>query len=68
MNSFFALSSGRMGDKRWASVSVLAESWLARPTKVRRSVRLVRVGNLEITSVMYLSMEYPVIIVEIRQR
>ena len=59
MNSFFVLSSGRMGAKRCASVSVLAESWLARPTNERRSVRLVGVGKLEIASVMDLLMEYP---------
>ena len=40
-------------------MSVLAESSLARPTKARRSVRLVGAGKLEIASVMDLLMEYP---------
>ena len=52
MNSFLVLSSGCIGAKRWASVSVLAESWLARPTNERRSVRLVGVGKLEIADVV----------------
>ena len=59
MNSFFVLSSGCMSAKRWASVSVLTESWLARLTNEWRLVRLVGVGKLEIASVMDLSMEYP---------
>ena len=45
MNSFFVLRSRGMGAKRWASMSVLAESWLARPTKARRSMRLVGPEN-----------------------
>ena len=35
-----------------ASAAVLADSWLARLTKDRRSVRLVGVGNLAIASVI----------------
>ena len=54
-NSFFVLSSGRKGAIRSARVAVLAESWLARPQKARRSVRLAGVGKLEIASVIDLS-------------
>ena len=43
MNSFFVLSSGYMGAKKCASVSVLAERWLARLTKTQRYVWLVGV-------------------------
>ena len=54
-HSFFVLSSGCKGVNRWARVVVLAESWLARPQNVRRSVLLAGVGKLEIVSVMDLS-------------
>ena len=40
-----------------ASAAVLAESWLARPKKARRSVRLVGIGKSVIASVMDLSIE-----------
>ena len=38
INSFLVLSTGHKGARILASVAVLAESWLARPKKVRRSV------------------------------
>ena len=57
INSFFVLSSGRIGASRLASVAVHAESWFARPKKARRSVRFAGVGKLEIASVIDLSMQ-----------
>ena len=39
--------------------SVLADSWLARLKKERRSVRLDGMGNFTIASVMALSILYP---------
>ena len=50
-NSFLVLSSGRRGASRLARVAVLADSWLARPKKAQRSVRLAGMGKLEIASV-----------------
>ena len=50
VNSFFVLSSGRSGASSPATDAVLAESWLTRPKKERRSVRLVGVGKLDIAS------------------
>ena len=55
-NSFLVLCSGRREASRLARVAVLADSWLARPKKARRSVWLVGVGKLEIASVTDLSM------------
>ena len=55
VNSFFVLSSGRSGASSPATDAVLAESWLTRPKKDRRSVRLVGVGKLDIASVIDLS-------------
>ena len=51
-NSFLVLRRGRSGASRPATVSVHANSWLANPKKERRSVRLLCIGNLAITSVM----------------
>ena len=50
-NSFLVLSSSCRGASRLARMAVLADSWLARPKKARRSVRLAGVGKLEIASV-----------------
>ena len=52
VNSFFVLRRGRRGVSSPASVAVLADSWFARPTKDRRSVRLVGVGNLAMASMI----------------
>ena len=46
MKSFLVLRSGRRGARSPAMESVLAESWLARPKKEQRSVRLDGVRNL----------------------
>ena len=46
INSFFLLSSGRIGASRLASVAVHAESWFARLTKAWSSVRFAGVGKL----------------------
>ena len=54
-NSFFVLSSGRMGANRLPIIAVLADSWFARPKKAHRSVRFAGVGKLGISSVMDLS-------------
>ena len=51
-NSFLVLSSGRKGASRFA---VLAESWLAKLKKARRSVRFTGVGKSEIAMVIDLS-------------
>ena len=51
-NSFLVLRRGRSGASRPATVSVHADSWLANPKKERRSVQLLGVGNLVVTSVM----------------
>ena len=52
LNSFFVLRRGRRGVSSPASVAVLADSWFARPTKDRRSVRLVGVKNLAMASMI----------------
>ena len=52
VNSFFVLSRGRRGVSSSASVALLADSWFARPTKDRRSVRLVGVGNFSMASMI----------------
>lgn len=52
VNSFFMLRRGHRGMSSPASVVVLEDSWFARPTKDRMSVRLVGVGNLAIASMI----------------
>ena len=52
VNSFFVLRRGHRGVSSPASVAVLADSWFVRPTKDRRSVRLVGVGNLAMASMI----------------
>ena len=57
INSFFVLSSGRIGASWLASVAVHAESWFVWPKKAWRSVRFAVVGKLQIASVIDLSMQ-----------
>ena len=51
-NLFRVLSNGRSGANTFAMSLVLEESWLTRPKKERRSVRMLGVGNCAIASVM----------------
>ena len=53
------LRSSRSGVRAGASSLVHVLSWLVRPIKERRSVRLLGVGKLVIASMMSLLMEYP---------
>ena len=57
--SLRVLRSGCSGVRAGASSLVHVVSWLVRPIKERRSVRLLGVGKLVIASMMSLLMEYP---------
>ena len=52
VHSFLGQSSGRRGDSSLATATVLADSWLSKPMKERRSVWLAGVGKFAMVCVM----------------